>query len=97
MALVSAQCRAARALLNWSQDDLARFARVTLDTLAAFEDGEAIPHAGERALAAALTAAGIVFIDDGAISDLGGVGVRLRDGALDEGLRPEELSSENDD
>ncbi|MGO4706108.1 XRE family transcriptional regulator [Microvirga sp. 2MCAF38] len=96
MALLSAQCRAARALLDWTQEDLARFAGIPLDTLAAFEEAQPVPHAVEHTLAAALETAGIVLVEDGAISELGGIGVRLRESPLNEGLRPEELTSEND-
>jgi ribosome-binding protein aMBF1 (putative translation factor) len=34
------QCRAARELLNWSQDDLAKASRVPVEIVAMFEDGK---------------------------------------------------------
>jgi ribosome-binding protein aMBF1 (putative translation factor) len=34
------QCRAARELLNWSQDDLAQISRVPVEIVAMFEDGK---------------------------------------------------------
>jgi ribosome-binding protein aMBF1 (putative translation factor) len=34
------QCRAARELLNWSQDDLAEASRVPVEIVAMFEDGK---------------------------------------------------------
>jgi transcriptional regulator with XRE-family HTH domain len=57
------QFRAARALLNWSQADLAERARVARVTVAAAEApaGRVAP-ASLRALAAALEAAGVRFV-----------------------------------
>ena len=71
------QIKAARALLGWSQADLAEKSGVSEPTIARLEsaDGEL----GGRELTAeriraAIEAAGIVFIE----SDGGGAGVRLR-------------------
>ncbi len=60
------QCRAARAWLNWSQEDLAREARVALSTIRDFEreEREPIGHNIE-AVQRALEAGGIHF-DSGA-------------------------------
>lgn len=69
------QCRAARALLAWSQDDLSAKSRVSKTTLALFEIGERDPYA--RTLAAlrkSFERAGVVFIAENG----GGPGVRLR-------------------
>ena len=63
------QCRAGRALLNWSQEELAKRARVAKQTLADFERGARSPYPGTLA---ALEAAGVELIDGGA------PGVRLR-------------------
>jgi transcriptional regulator with XRE-family HTH domain len=73
--ITSEQCRAARALLAWSQDDLSVKARISKTTLALFEIGERNPYA--RTLAAlrrSLERAGVVFIDQNG----GGPGVRLK-------------------
>jgi len=75
VAITPAQCRAARALLNWSQDQLEASARVARKTIADFEREARQPY--ERTLAAmqaALEAAGVVFIEQNG----GGPGVRLR-------------------
>jgi transcriptional regulator with XRE-family HTH domain len=75
MAISAAQCRAARALLNWSQTDLALKARVGRATIAAFESGAREPY--DRTLddaQRALESAGVEFIDENG----GGPGVRLR-------------------
>jgi len=75
MSLTSAQCRAARALLDWSQGDLASAAKVATKTLADFERGNRTPY--ERTLAdiqAALEEAGAIFIAENGE----GPGVRLR-------------------
>lgn len=62
-----AQCRAARALLNWSQDDLVSLCRITKKTIADFERGATIkPHpASLEAIGAAFEASGIEFITRG--------------------------------
>jgi transcriptional regulator with XRE-family HTH domain len=72
--LYPAQCRAARALLNWSQVTLESAASVAKKTIADFEREARQPHA--RTLAAirsALEAAGVEFIQENG----GGAGVRL--------------------
>jgi DNA-binding XRE family transcriptional regulator len=70
------QCRAARALLEWTQDQLAETASVSKKTLADFEAGKRTPY--DRTLAdirRALEEAGIQFIPENG----GGAGVRFRD------------------
>jgi transcriptional regulator with XRE-family HTH domain len=75
MPLTSEQCRAARALLDWTQDDLSVRAEVSRSTVRGFEGGQ---HGLQRATAAAirraLEAGGVIFLDP----DAGcGPGVRL--------------------
>jgi transcriptional regulator with XRE-family HTH domain len=75
MAMTRDQCRAARALLNWTQDRLAEAASVSKKTLADFEAGNRDPY--ERTLAdiqKALEGAGIEFISENG----GGAGLRFR-------------------
>jgi transcriptional regulator with XRE-family HTH domain len=70
-----AQCRAARALLNWSQDQLEVSAKVARKTIADFEREVRQPY--DRTLAAiqtALETAGVEFTAENG----GGPGVRLR-------------------
>ncbi|ARQ08623.1 helix-turn-helix domain-containing protein [Rhizobium etli] len=74
MCLSSAQCRAARALLGWSQDQLAAASKVAKATIANFEAGKRAPY--ERTLQdirESLESAGVQFIPENG----GGVGVRL--------------------
>lgn len=74
MPITSAQCRAARALVGWSQDQLATSSKVAKATIANFEAGKREPY--ERTLAdiqTALEAAGVQFIPENG----GGAGVRL--------------------
>jgi transcriptional regulator with XRE-family HTH domain len=71
------QCRAARALIGWSQDQLASTSKVAKATIANFELGKRTPY--DRTLddlVAALEAAGVVFRDNG---DGPGVHLRKRD------------------
>lgn len=78
MELDPAQCRAARALLSWSQAELEKAATVAKKTIADFERGARQPH--PRTLAAlrtAFEAGGIEFI----AGNGGGAGVRMREQA----------------
>lgn len=73
--LTAAQCRAARALLDWSQEELARRSEVAKRTVAELERGAREPYPRTlAALRATLEAEGVVFIDADA---QGGPGVRL--------------------
>jgi len=61
-----AQCRAARALLRWTQGELAQNAAVARKTVADFELGNRTLHRRTRLdVTVALEAAGIEFIWDG--------------------------------
>jgi transcriptional regulator with XRE-family HTH domain len=56
------QCRAARGWLDWSQQDLARRAKVSLSTVADFEKRRRTPIANNlEAIRRALEATGIEF------------------------------------
>jgi len=69
------QCRAARALLGWSQQDLANQARVGIVTVNQLENGLSLPRpATLDVIQRALETAGVEFIDENG----GGPGVRLR-------------------
>jgi len=60
------QCRAARAWLDLSQDDLARAASVSLSTVRDFEKGRRVPIVNNlAAMRAALEVRGARFVDDG--------------------------------
>ena len=75
----SAQIRAARALLGWSQDKLARTAGVGLTTLQRIEQNEGIVKGNFSTalkIQKALEQAGILFTDD----EAGEIGVRLQTG-----------------
>lgn len=94
---LSAQLRAARALLGISPDELADAAGTDAATVAIAEaDAAAIATEALQALVAALEEAGVVFLATGE-SEIGGPGVRLRDGEAEVSLRPEELNAANDD
>ncbi len=60
--------KAARALLAWSQQDLAKAAKVATSTVADFERGQRTPVANNaQAIRAALEGAGIRFLPTGAV------------------------------
>ena len=76
-ALSSAQIRAARALLRWSAQDLARESALGVNTIRRAEIAEheiSLTTANHLAIRRALEAAGVEFIDENG----GGPGVRLR-------------------
>jgi transcriptional regulator with XRE-family HTH domain len=77
MPITAAQCRAARGLIGWSQDQLAAASKVAKATIANFELGKRSPY--DRTLddlVGALEGAGVEFIAENG----GGPGVRLRRG-----------------
>src|SRR4051794_32821992 len=76
--LTSAQIRAARALLRWSAEDLARHSRLSVATVRRAElteDETSLTAANDWSVRSALEAAGVVFIDENG----GGPGVRVRE------------------
>ncbi|RWN42599.1 MAG: transcriptional regulator [Mesorhizobium sp.] len=76
--LTSAQCRAARALMEWSRDQLADASKVAVRTIVDFERSAREPReVTKEALRRALEAAGVVFLSDGDCVE-GGAGVRLK-------------------
>ena len=75
--LTSAQIRAARSLIRWSAEDLARESSLSVATVrrAELADGEtSMTVANNLAVRRALEAAGVEFIDENG----GGAGVRLK-------------------
>jgi ribosome-binding protein aMBF1 (putative translation factor) len=75
--LTSAQIRAARALLRWSADDLAKETALGVTTIRRAELTEEVTSmttANDLAVRRALETAGVEFIDENG----GGAGVRLR-------------------
>jgi transcriptional regulator with XRE-family HTH domain len=73
--LTPEQCRAARGLLHWTQEELSQRAGVSRSTVRGFENGLHELHRGRAAvIRAALEAADVVLID----ADEQGPGVRLR-------------------
>ena len=77
MTITPAHCRGARALLDWSQQELATAASVGLSTVRSFESGIRTPIANNlAAIRAALEAAGVQFLNDG--DTAAGAGVALR-------------------
>jgi len=76
-ALTSAQIRAARSLIRWRAEDLARESSIGVATIRRAELAEgstSLTAANDQAIRRALEAAGVEFIDENG----GGAGVRLR-------------------
>jgi len=85
--MTPAQCRAARALLDWTQQKLANAAGIAVSTVAGFErslrvmgpeTNKATTHEKIQAIQRALESAGIEFIDENG----SGAGVKFRKGKL---------------
>lgn len=76
MNMTGSQCRAARALVEWSRDQLSAASDVALQDIVDFESGQVDPGEDARArLCQSLEDAGAVFLAEG---KEGGVGVRLK-------------------
>jgi len=74
-ALTAAQCRAGRALIEWSQAQLSQSASIDVQTIADFEKRVRAPdETTRRRLRATLEAAGVVFVAENG----GGAGARLK-------------------
>ncbi|MGA7488395.1 MAG: helix-turn-helix transcriptional regulator [Xanthobacteraceae bacterium] len=79
--ITGAQMRAARALLEIDQRDLAQRAGLSLPTIQRMESSEGVIRGNVDSLmklVEALAAAGIDLIGEGAVSPGGGRGVRLK-------------------
>jgi DNA-binding XRE family transcriptional regulator len=75
LSISPAQCRAARALLSWSQADLSAQARIAKKTIADFEREARSPFESTAlSLQSCLEAHGVIFIPENG----GGAGVRFR-------------------
>ncbi len=75
--MMPAQLRAARALLNWTQEHLAQEAKVSLNTIKSFEAGDTDPRQSTIiALKRTLSVAGVEFLEG---TRDHGPGVRLRE------------------
>lgn len=73
--LTPEQSRAARALLDWSQEQLAEAAHLGLSTVRDFEKGRRVPsHNNLAGVARAFEAAGVELLAENG----GGAGVRFR-------------------
>ncbi|CDX24410.1 Transcriptional regulator, XRE family (modular protein) [Mesorhizobium plurifarium] len=82
MTISPAQCRAARALLHWSQRDLTERSGVAMRTIADFERSARTPFERTlRDIQEAFEAGGIMFL---AGDNVAGEGVRRRHAALGE-------------
>ena len=77
--------RAARALLNWTREELARRAGLSPQLVQKIEDGKSKRPAHETVtrIIEAFLSAGVEFLDPGKPLPPGGAGVRLRDASPD--------------
>ena len=94
--MTPSQCRAGRALLGLKSATLAEGTGLRAATIEDFEAGaRSISNDAVERMRVALEAAGVAFLPAGRD---GGEGVRLRSGPRhQEGTRPEDLNTGNDD
>ena len=81
--MTAAQLRAARALVGMDQKDLAAASGLSLPTIQRMEASDGVIRGNVESLMkliAALDAAGLDLIAEGAVSSQGGRGVRLKQG-----------------
>jgi transcriptional regulator with XRE-family HTH domain len=79
--ITAAQLRAARALVGMDQKDLAAASGLSLPTIQRMEASEGVIRGNVDSLMkliAALEAAGVELINEGAASESGGRGIRLK-------------------
>ena len=90
-----AQVRAARALIGWSQAELADAAGVSVSLVNRFETGvpDSVPSETVAKIRAALESAGVAFI----AKNGGGAGVRLSKGIEAKYLGWDDLNASNDE
>jgi transcriptional regulator with XRE-family HTH domain len=93
--VTSAQIRAARSLIGFSQGQVAHATGLSIPTIkrAESEMGLRASRTAIDTIRNALEIAGVIFLSENGE----GAGVRLRKFASAEGLRPEELNATNDD
>ena len=73
--MTPAQCRAARALINWTQPKLAEAAELGLSTVVDYErERRTVSQDAESAIQSALMGAGVIFLPENGQ----GIGVRLK-------------------
>jgi DNA-binding XRE family transcriptional regulator len=80
MVITATQCRAARALVDWSQSELAENAGLTQVTLSTFEKGGNMRESNNLKIQETFEGAGVEFIGEDEASNAGGAGVRLKKG-----------------
>ncbi|MDP3415426.1 helix-turn-helix transcriptional regulator [Falsiroseomonas sp.] len=94
MPLAPAQCRAARGLLDWTQDELADRAGVSRGTVRGFEAGHhELRKSSAAEIRAALEVGGVAFLD---AEGGGGPGVRLASPAVGSDARPSGSQGQDD-
>jgi transcriptional regulator with XRE-family HTH domain len=79
--ITAAQLRAARALVGMDQRDLAAASGLSLPTIQRMEASEGVIRGNVDSLMkliAAIEAAGVELINEGAVSEKGGRGIRLK-------------------
>src|SRR5215207_9312771 len=84
----AAQCRAARALLDWTQSDLSGRSGLSVVSIRAFEKGGEMRDSNRKLLRLVFERSGVEFIPENG----GGAGVRLRAKAEERALPPRKLA-----
>ncbi len=95
--LTETQCRTARALLNWSQTDLAKKANLSESTIRDFEKRRRVPSRNNlAAIIAAFEHAGVELLREGQAYGVGGEGARFVEDGTNKKLENEKLELEKE-
>ncbi|MBB3288356.1 MULTISPECIES: helix-turn-helix domain-containing protein [unclassified Rhizobium] len=95
--ITSAQLRGARAMLGLTVEALANESKLPVSTIEALEtDGASNDFKALSAVRSILENHGVVFLAGGS-DGTGGPGIRFKHWSENDGIRPENLNSTNDD
>lgn len=94
--LTTSQLRAARALIDMSLESLSGATGIPVETIRKIESSSGVDSDTAERLKRLFESHGVVFVAAGQ-QDASGPGVRLHQHGADQGIKPDNLNSANDD